>query len=93
MTFEEPPEPGLLPDLFSVLFAVGFLILGLLLIRGFPPDLFAAVVGQVEKSPVLLTVLGFVAIVVSAIILVIIAITIVGLPPIALVAGMLFIVA
>ncbi|WP_243669286.1 hypothetical protein [Methanoculleus chikugoensis] len=50
-------------------------------------------VGQVEKSPVLLTVLGFVAIVVSAIILVIIAITIVGLPPIALVAGMLFIVA
>ncbi|WP_243669288.1 hypothetical protein [Methanoculleus chikugoensis] len=37
MTFEEPPEPGLLPDLFSVLFAVGFLILGLLLIRGGSP--------------------------------------------------------
>ncbi|MDN7012233.1 hypothetical protein FGW20_04095 [Methanoculleus sp. FWC-SCC3] len=91
VTFEEPPEPGLLPDLFSVFFAIGFLILGLLLIRGFP-DLFAAVVGQVKKNPVLLTVLGFVAIIVSVIILVIVAITVIGLP-IALVAGLLFIVA
>lgn len=91
VTFEEPEAPGLLPGLFSILFAVGFLILGLLLIRGFP-DLFAAVVRQVEKSPILLTVLGFVAIVVSAILLVIVAITVVGLP-IALVGGLLFIVA
>lgn len=91
VTFEEPEEPGLLPGLFPVLAAIGFLILGLLLIRGFP-DLFSAVVRQVEGSPVLLTVLGFVAIVVSAIVLLIIAITIVGFP-IALVGGLLFIVA
>ncbi len=91
VTFEEPPEPGLLPDLLSVLFAIGFLILGLLLIRVFP-DLFAAVIRQVEKSPLLLTVLGFVAIVVSAIILLIVAVTIIGLP-LALVGGLLFIVA
>lgn len=91
VTFEQEEPESALPGLFSVLFAVGFLILGLLLIRGFP-DLFQAVVGQVRESPVLLTVLGFVAIIVSAIILVIVAITIVGLP-IALVGGLIFLVA
>ncbi|WP_292366347.1 MULTISPECIES: hypothetical protein [unclassified Methanoculleus] len=92
VTYEEPEEPGLLlPGLFSVLAAIGFLILGLLLIRVFP-DPFAAVVRQVEKSPVVLTIVGFVAIIVSAIILVIVAITIIGLP-LALVGGLLLIVA
>nr|WP_303715094.1 hypothetical protein [Methanoculleus marisnigri] len=91
VTFEEEEPESPFPGLFSVLAAIGFLILGLLLIRVFPGP-FAAVVRQVEKSPVVLTVLGFVAIVVSAIILLIVAVTIIGLP-LALVGGLLFIVA
>ncbi len=91
VTFEEQGPETPLPGLFSVLAAIGFLILGLLLIRTFP-DLFAAVVRQVERNPVVLTVVGFVAIIVSAIVLLIVAVTIIGLP-LALVGGLLFIVA
>jgi len=92
VTFEEQQDPGpAVPGIFSILIAIGFLILGLLLIRGFP-DLFLAVVRQVERSPVILTIIGFVAIIVSAIVLFIVAITIIGLP-LALVGGLLFIVA
>ena len=88
VTYEKPEEPGLLSDIISFLFAIGFLILGIFLIRSFP-GMFSAVVGQIEKNPVILTILGFAAIVASVIILAILAITIVGLP-IALVAGLLF---
>ncbi|HQD25751.1 MULTISPECIES: hypothetical protein [Methanoculleus] len=92
VTFEEQRSPGLaIPGLFSILVAIGFLILGNLLIWGFP-DLFGAVVQQIERSPVILTIVGFVAIIVSAVLLLIVAITIIGLP-IALVGGLLFIVA
>jgi len=92
VTFEEVQEPALpLPGLFSVLAAIGFLILGLILVRAFPAP-FVAVVRQVERSPIILTVVGFFAIIVSAIVLLIIAVTIVGLP-IALVGGLLFIAA
>lgn len=92
VTFEEQQDPGpAVPGIFSVLIAIGFLILGVLLIKGFP-DLFLAVIRQVERSPVILTIIGFVAIIVSAIVLFIVAITIIGLP-LALVGGLLFIVA
>jgi len=92
VTFEEQQEPGpALPGLFAVLTAIGVLILGLLLIK-FLPGPFAAIVGEVEKNPVVLTVLGFLAIIVTAILLLIVAITVIGLP-IALVGGLLFIVA
>jgi hypothetical protein len=92
VTFEEQQGPGpALPGLFAVLTAIGALILGLLIIKFFPGP-FAAVVREVEKSPVVLTVLGFLAIIVTAILLLIVAITVVGLP-IALVGGLLFIVA
>lgn len=92
VTFEEQQGPGpVLPGLFAVLTAIGALILGLLIIK-FLPGPFAAVVREVEKSPVVLTVLGFLAILVTVILLLIIAVTVVGLP-IALVGGLLFIVA
>ena len=94
VTFEEQQGPGpgpVLPGLFAVLTAIGALILGLLIIK-FLPGPFAAVVREVEKSPVVLTVLGFLAIIVTVILLLLIAVTVVGLP-IALVGGLLFIVA
>lgn len=91
VTYEEREPTSPVPGLFSVLAAIGFLILGLLLIRFFP-DPFAAVVRQVEGSPVVLAVVGFFAIIISAIILLIVAVTIIGLP-LALVGGLLFIVA
>ena len=93
VTFEEAEkEPALpVPGLFSMLAAIGFLILGLILVRAFPAQ-FAAVVGEVEGSPLLLTLIGFVAIIVSAVLLLIVAVTIIGLP-LALVGGLLFIVA
>ncbi|MDV2481775.1 hypothetical protein F8E02_07090 [Methanoculleus sp. Wushi-C6] len=92
VTFEEQQEPDTaLPGLFAVLSAIGFLILGLLLVRLLPGP-FTAVVREVEKSPVVLTVLGFVAILVTAILLLIVAVTIIGLP-VALVGGLLFLVA
>ncbi|MFA7199366.1 MAG: hypothetical protein WC093_08730 [Methanoculleus sp.] len=91
VTFEQEEPGSALPGLFTILTAIGFLILGLIFVR-FLPGPFKAVVGEVEESPILLTVIGFVAIIVIAIILLIVAITIIGLP-IALVGGLLFIVA
>jgi hypothetical protein len=92
VTFEEREvQSGLaLPGLFAVLVAIGFLILGLLIIR-FLPGPFSAVVREVERSPVVRTVVGFVAIIVTAILLLIIAVTVIGLP-VALVGGLIFIV-
>jgi len=91
VTFEQEEPESALPGLFTILTAIGFLILGLILVR-FLPGPFTAVVREVEKSPVLLAVVGFVAIIAMVIILLIIAITLIGLP-IALVGGLLFIVA
>ncbi len=90
VTFEEVQESAL-PDLFSILAAIGFLILGLIFVR-FLPGPFGAVVRQVERRSVIHTIAGFFAAIVSAIVLLIIAITIIGLP-IAFVGGLLFIVA
>lgn len=91
VTFEQE-EPGpALPGLFAVLAAIGFLILGLILVRLLPGP-FTAVVREVERSPVLLAVLGFVAIIVTAIVLLIVAVTVIGLP-IAFFGALLFIVA
>lgn len=92
VTFEEQQEPDpALPGLVAVLAAIGFLILGLLLVK-FLPAPFSAVVREVERSPVVLTVLGFLAILVTAILLLIVAVTVIGLP-IAIVGGLLFVVA
>ncbi len=90
VTFEEVQESAL-PGLFPIFAAIGFLILGLIFVR-FLPGPFGAVVRQVEQRPIIHTIVGFFAAIVSVIILFIIAITIIGLP-IAFVGGLLFIVA
>ena len=91
VTFEEREEPGpLLAGIFSVLAAIGFFILGLLLV-GLLPGPFSTVVHEVERRPVVFTVLGFIALFVTTIVLLIVAVTIIGLP-IALFGGLLFIV-
>ncbi|MEG3055235.1 MAG: hypothetical protein WBH94_05590 [Methanoculleus sp.] len=89
VTFEEREESGLLVSGILVLLAVGLLILGLIFVR-FVPDPFLAVVHEVERRPVVFTVLGFIAHFVTMIVLLIIAITIIGIP-IALFLGLLFI--
>jgi hypothetical protein len=78
-------------QLFSILFTFGMLVLGIIIIM-VAPTRFAAVSDEVKSSPVLKTVMGFIAIVIGIIALVIIAITIVGLP-VALICGALFFVA
>ncbi|VVB93643.1 Uncharacterised protein [uncultured archaeon] len=76
---------------FRILMALGFLILGIILIRLFPAQFFK-VEEEIRKSTLLKTVVGFVAIIVSAIVIILVAITVIGLP-IAVVSAMLFIIA
>lgn len=71
----------------GILFSVGWLILGLVLLK-IAPVRYRVVEDEVTKSPVVKLVVGFVGLVVACIALVILAITVVGLP-IALVIGSL----
>lgn len=92
ITLEKPD--GMMQGLFhviSILFTVGMLVLGVVIIL-VAPARFAAVTGEVKNSPLLKTVVGFIGILTGIIILVIIALTIVGLP-IALICGALFFIA
>lgn len=92
VTFEEREEPNpLLSGLFSVLLAIGSLILGLVFVR-FVSDPFLAVVQETERRPVVFTILGFIAHFVTILVLLIIAITVIGIP-IALFLGLLFVAA
>ncbi len=77
--------------LFGLLIALGHLILGLILLR-YLPGLFFAVDGEIRRSPVVTTVLGFVLMIAAFIAILIVAITIIGIP-IALIALFLLIVA
>lgn len=77
--------------IFSLLMALGYLILGLILLR-YLPGLFTAVDGEIIKSPVIKTVLGFVLMIAAFIAILIVAITVVGFP-IALISLFLLIVA
>ncbi|TAJ45704.1 hypothetical protein [Methanofollis fontis] len=80
-------EKGLLPGVAAVLITIGFLLLGLALIR-FLPLPFEQVVGTLAESPLLNTLIGLVVIIGGAVILLILAITIIGIP-FAAVAGIL----
>jgi hypothetical protein len=86
----EKPESMMhgLFQVFSILFTFGMLVLGIILIM-VAPGRFAAVTGEVKSSPVLKTVIGFIGILIGLIVLVLLAITIVGLP-IALICGAFF---
>jgi hypothetical protein len=77
--------------LFGLLITLGYLILGLILLR-YLPSLFVAVDGEIRRSPVVTTVLGFVLMIAAFIAIIIVAITVIGIP-IALIALFLLIVA
>jgi hypothetical protein len=76
---------------FRILITIGFLILGIILLKLFPAQFFK-VEEEIRKSTLLKTVAGFVAIIVSAVIIILVAITVIGLP-VAVVLAMLFITA
>ncbi|OPY54350.1 MAG: hypothetical protein A4E48_00335 [Methanosaeta sp. PtaU1.Bin060] len=74
---------------FGLLMLVGYFILGLILLR-FLPGIFSEVNEEIERSPLVATVVGFVMIISSFIAILIVGITVVGLP-IALIATLLLI--
>lgn len=80
-----------LMNIFSILMTVGFLIIGLIVLKLFPAQFFR-VEEEVRKSPVKNTLVGFVLILASVILILLLAVTLVGFP-VALIMGMLFIIA
>ena len=66
-------------EIFGVLLSIGWLILGLIIIRSAPAR-YVVVLGEVRKSPVVKTVVGFIGIIVAIIACAILAVTIIGLP-------------
>lgn len=77
--------------ILSVLVTIGFLILGLVMLKLFPKQ-FLNVEEEMKESPIIKTVVGFVLIIVTAVIIILLAITMVGFP-LAAILGMLFIIA
>ncbi len=88
---EEKREAAGAFGFFGLLMLIGYLILGLVLLR-FLPGVFTTVNEEIERSPVVATVVGFVLMIASFIAVIIVAITVIGLP-IALIALLLLIVA
>jgi len=78
-------------NIFSILMTAGFLIVGIILLKLFPRQFFI-VESEIRKSPVKNTLVGFVLIIASVIVITLLSLTIVGFP-IALIMGMLFIIA
>ena len=66
-------------NVFGLLAILGYFILGLILVR-FLPGIFMAVDGEVRSSTLLKTILGFVMIIASFMAVLLVAVTIVGLP-------------
>lgn len=83
-------EPSPLISTFRILITIGFLILGIIFLRLFPVQFFK-VEEEIRKSTLLKTAVGFVLIIVSAIVIILVAVTIIGLP-VAAVMAMLFII-
>ena len=75
----------------SILVTIGLIIPGIILSRLFPTQ-FMMIEEEVRKSPLRNTVLGFVLLIVSVVLIAILAITVVGLT-LALILGMLFAIA
>jgi hypothetical protein len=78
-------------NIFSILMTVGFLIIGIILLKLFPAQFFI-VEEEVRKAPVKNTLVGFVLIIASVILIILFSVTIIGFP-VALIMGMLFITA
>lgn len=78
-------------SIFRILMTVGFLILGIILLKLFPAQFFK-VEEEIRKSTALKALVGFVLIIVSMVLIVLAAITVIGLP-VAAIIGMIFIIA
>jgi hypothetical protein len=74
-----------------ILMIIGFLILGIIALKVFPAPFFT-IEEEVRKSPLKNTLVGFVLIIASLIVIILLAVTIVGFP-VALIMGMLVIIA
>lgn len=88
---EERNEGRGMFNVFGLLTMLGYFVLGLILVR-YLHSVFMAVDREIRDSPVLKTLLGFVLIIASLIAILLVAVTIVGLP-IALISALLFAVA
>ncbi len=78
-------------SIFRILITLGFIILGIIFLRLFPVQ-FHKVEEEIRASTLLKTVVGFVLIIISAIVIILIAVTVIGLP-VAAIMAMLFIIA
>lgn len=77
--------------IFRILITLGFLILGIIFLKLFPVQ-FLKVEEEIRKSSLLKAAAGFVLIIVSAVVIMLVAVTVIGLP-IAAILAMLFIIA
>ncbi|KYK35939.1 MAG: hypothetical protein AYK19_01665 [Theionarchaea archaeon DG-70-1] len=97
LEYEEPPQFAFAEGLdvvftiFSILWKVGLLILGLIFIKWFGA-LFFAIEKEVRESTVKKTLVGFLLIIVTAIVCLLLAITIIGSPA-AVILGLFFVIA
>ena len=78
-------------NVFTLLSIIGYFILGLILVK-YVPGIFKAVDSEIRSSTLIKTILGFVLIIASFIAVLLIALTMVGLP-IALIAALLILAA
>jgi heme/copper-type cytochrome/quinol oxidase subunit 4 len=74
--------------IFSLLSVLGYFILGVILVK-YLPGIFLTVDGEMRSSTLLKTLLGFVVIIATFIAILLVAVTVVGLP-IALISALLF---
>lgn len=78
-------------SIFRILITLGFLILGIILLKLFPVQ-FSKVEEEIRESTLLKTVFGFVLIIIAAVVIILAAVTVIGLP-VAVIMAMLFIIA
>ncbi len=74
---EKPTEPGI--SIIGLIMSLGFLIAGLILLRLFP-QVFVTMDEEIRSSPAMRTMVGFLGLVVSFVLAIIFAMTVVGVP-------------
>jgi hypothetical protein len=86
---EKPPEYPINP--FAILMTLGYLIAGLIFLRLFPA-LFSTVDLEVKSSTVVKTIAGFVFMIAAMVLILVVAVTVVGIP-LAIIMALLLVVA
>jgi len=76
---ERREEPLERIDIFTILMIIGYFILGLILVH-YLPKVFMAVDKEITSSPVIKTIVGFVTLIAVFIAILLVAVTVVGLP-------------